>query len=141
MRSYAVKRVLPRGVPQEVLVSFPTLVGLYHYCLQNRQFSIRPAEERSSCCGCFRDDPELHACAERVCGQQTPAVLEAELVLVAVVLVNIAPIANNVADEVSERVVPGCPECFQNTRSRDDRAGREPNPPHFAFLNCPLLTA
>jgi hypothetical protein len=78
--------------------------------------------------------------AQCVCGQQTPAVLEAEFILVAVVLVNVAPIASDVSDEVSECVISGCPECFQNTRSRHDRTGSKPNPVHFAFLNWPLLT-
>jgi hypothetical protein len=34
-------------------------------------------------------------------------------------------------NEVGERVVPGCPECFQNTRSRHDGAGRELHPAHL----------
>jgi hypothetical protein len=39
-------------------------------------------------------------------------VLEAEFIRVAVVLVNIAPIAGDMTNEVGERVVSGCPECF-----------------------------
>ena len=52
--------------------------------------------------------------------------LEAELVLVTVVLVNFTPVSSNVANEVGEWVVPGCPECFQNTRS-GQRPSREKN--------------
>ena len=86
----------------------------------------------------FRDDPGLHARAERVSGQQTPAVLQAEFVLVSVVLVYFAPIACDVADEVGERVIPGCPECFQNTRSGHDRAGSKLYPCSLGVLECPL---
>jgi len=85
----------------------------------------------------FQDDPELHTRAERVCGQQTPTVLEAKLVFAAVGLVNIAPIAGEVAHEIGERVIPGCLECFQNTRSGYDRAGRELDPAPFTTLRMP----
>ena len=78
--------------------------------------------------------------APRATKPRQSAVLEAEFVLVSVVLVYFAPIACDVADEVGERVIPGCPECFQNTRSRHNRARAELHPAHLAFLNCPLLT-
>jgi hypothetical protein len=57
----------------------------------------------------FCDDPELHSGAERVRGLQTPAVLEAEFVLATVVLVNITPIASEMTNKKSQRVVAAPP--------------------------------
>ncbi|MGA8493210.1 MAG: hypothetical protein WB711_22500 [Terriglobales bacterium] len=45
----------------------------------------------------FRDNPELHSGTERVRGQNPPAVQKAEFILVAVALVNIAPLASQVS--------------------------------------------
>jgi hypothetical protein len=62
---------------------------------------------------------------------------EAEFILFAVVLVNIAPVSSDVANQVSYRVVAGCLESFENTRCGHDPAGTEFDPAHFATLMIP----
>jgi hypothetical protein len=66
-------------------------------------------------------------------GQQSPAVLEAELVLATVVIVDIAPIASEMANEISERIIARVPERFQRSGSCDDTA-RRPDARTFSKL-------
>ena len=94
-------------------------------------------QERGHAAVGFSNNPEFYAGAERVDREQTQAVPEAEFILFAVVLVNIAPVSSDVANQVSEWVVSGYPERFQRTRSRNDRAGTELDPAHLATLMMP----
>ena len=73
----------------------------------------------------LRDDPDLRARAEPVSRQNPPAVLEAEFVLAAVVLVHVSPVSIDVAYEVLEWSLTRCLQRSERTGCGYDPTGLE----------------
>ena len=59
----------------------------------------------------FRDDPELHARAESVTGENSPIVLEAEFVLSHIIVIEFSPVASEMSLQKGERVLTAGLEC------------------------------